>query len=315
MDGRDLKQDQLRARVFVSCGQSKESDENQIANLISDRLKELGFDPYVAVAEQTLRGLKENIFEQLRKSEYFVFVDFKREALGNTQPPVHRGSLFSHQELAIASFLDIDVLAFQETGVKHDDGLIRFLQVNAIPFSDRHTLPNVVADIVKRRDWNPNWRNELVLEREPQEFTDAQGIGSGEPEMRRHFHINVHNRHPAKLATNCSVYLEKATMCPNTSIPLNTIEFKWAGTWLASVAIAPRTKRAFDAFHILHSRPTQLVFNALTDSSEYYPRFPEGAAQYRLFYLVTAENFPPARGSFLLNLNKSLDATELVPAS
>ena len=56
-----------RARVFISCGQSKKSDEAQVASEIGARLRELGFDPYIAVAEQTLRGLKENVFEQLRK--------------------------------------------------------------------------------------------------------------------------------------------------------------------------------------------------------------------------------------------------------
>ena len=70
-----------RARVFISCGQNKNSDELETALRIRDRLSELGFDPYVAVEEQTLRGLKENIFPRLRDSEYFVFVDFKRERL------------------------------------------------------------------------------------------------------------------------------------------------------------------------------------------------------------------------------------------
>jgi len=150
-----------RARIFISCGQSKESDEPQVAREIAARLEKLGFDPYIAVAEQTLRGVKENIFEQLRKSEYFLFVDFKREFLVGTEPQVCRGSLFSHQELAIASFLDIDVLAFQETGVKRTDGLLQFLQANSVTFIDKHTLPNVVADYVQQRGWSPNWKNEL----------------------------------------------------------------------------------------------------------------------------------------------------------
>ena len=123
-------------------------DEIQVANGIAARLEKLGFDPYIAVAEQTLRGLRENIFEQLRKSEYFLFVDFKRELLVSMESQVCRGSLFSHQELAIASFLNIDVLAFQEKGVKQTDGLLQFLQTNCISFTDKHTLPSVVADNV-----------------------------------------------------------------------------------------------------------------------------------------------------------------------
>lgn len=299
----------MRARVFISCGQSKETDEEQIAHRISERLIALGFDPYVAVEEQTLRGLTENIFEQLRKSEYFVFVDFKRELLSGTR--VHRGSLFSHQELAIASFLDINtIVAFQETGVKTDDGMLRFLQMNAVQFTDRHTLPNVVADTIHQRGWEPNWRNELVLEREPQEFSEVSAIfpdGSSHP--TRFFHINVHNCHREKLATNCNVYLERAIKRPNTIIPLKTIEFKWAGVQFPSVGIAARTLRSFDAFHILRAHPTRLRFNVFTDASDYYPRFLEETGEYELSYLVTAENFPPARGSFILVLNNVLDKT------
>src|SRR5438552_16045162 len=89
----------LRARVFISCGQSKHSDEVETAQKIARRLQELGFDPWLAVEEQTLRGLKENIFSQLEKSEYFIFVDFKRERLMAADPAAHRGSLFAHQEL------------------------------------------------------------------------------------------------------------------------------------------------------------------------------------------------------------------------
>lgn len=80
---------------------------------------------------------------------------------------VCRGSLFSHQELSIASFLDITVLAFQERGVKPTDGLLQFLQTNCIPFTDKHTLPNLVADLVRQRGWDPTWRNELILEASP----------------------------------------------------------------------------------------------------------------------------------------------------
>jgi hypothetical protein len=78
----ESQETELRARVFISCGQNKESDEVVIASAIRDRLQELGFDPYIAVQEQTLRGLKENIFRQLSECEYFIFVDFRRERLG-----------------------------------------------------------------------------------------------------------------------------------------------------------------------------------------------------------------------------------------
>jgi hypothetical protein len=301
-----------RARVFISCGQSKETDEAQVAREIAARLEKLGFDPYIAVAEQTLRGLKENVFEQLRNSEYFLFVDFKREQLAGSQ--FHRGSLFSHQELAIASLLDIEVAAFQEQGVKPTDGLMQFMQTNALPFIDKNLLPNAVADIVHQRGWNPSWRNELVLEA-PQFVDNVAAYDSARPiGMGKCFHVNVRNRHREKLALNCCVYLESAIKRPDTNIPLKTIEFKWAGTKLPSVGIAAGTTRLFDAFFILHAQPNNVLFQVHTDSTEYIPRMPQDVGEYELSYLVTAENFPPARGRFILDLRSSLAETNLITA-
>jgi len=136
----------VKSRVFISCGQRKDNEELAIANQIADKLDKMGFEPYIAVGEQSLKGVKENIFKRLEESEYFLFIDFKRERLFKTNEEFvdtndHRGSLFSHQELAIATFLDYEVLAFQEKGVKKDDGILGFIQANCIPFSKRRNLP------------------------------------------------------------------------------------------------------------------------------------------------------------------------------
>ena len=295
------------ARVFLSCGQVRGSEEEIVANQIATRLRQLGFDPYVAVAEQSLRGLTDNIFGRLRESEYFVFVDFKREAL-DANPIVHRGSLFSHQELAIASFLGLDVLAFQEDGVKRDDGIMRFLQTNAIPFSDRHTLNNVVADCITQRGWDCSWRNELVLARDPSQFSDARRLHDGR--LGRYFHVDVINHHRRTMALNCNVYLEKIVdLRKGSSIPVKTAEFKWAGAMFPNVGISPGGRRPFDAFFILHEAPTTLQFNMFSDSSEFLPRV-SGEGEFEFTYLVTSAEFSPARGSFRLELKPRLTETK-----
>ena len=48
------------ARIFISCGQDKDTDEARIASAIKIKTKSLGFDPYVAIDVQTLQGLKES---------------------------------------------------------------------------------------------------------------------------------------------------------------------------------------------------------------------------------------------------------------
>jgi hypothetical protein len=304
---------ELGARVFVSCGQNKESDELKLAEEIGARLTSLGFSPYIAVGEQSLRGLTENLFEQIDRSEYFLFVDFKRERLEGTG--LHRGSLFSHQELAVASFLGIDVLAFQEEGTKLTDGILGFIQANAVPFANRNSLPDLVADSVRQRiqegRWDVLWRNELVLERKGEDFTDPVIRNTGQ--TARFFHIGVRNRHRSKTALNCYAYLEKAKAIDSGSeIDMRTAEFKWEGYMLPNAHIHPKTIRRFDAFFVLHGQPTQLQFSTpFCDAWPFFPDIGGADVQFRLTYLVLADNFPPARRSFLLKMSGSLNATTL----
>ena len=80
----------------------------------------------------------------------------------------------------------------------------------------------MIADEVRRRQWDPHWRNELVLERDPAQRGDSVDATG---KLRGFFHIGVRNRHRHKTATNCYVYLEKATKLERlTDIALNAPE-------------------------------------------------------------------------------------------
>ena len=46
----------------------------------------------------------------------------------------------------MTTFLDKDALIFQETGIKRHDGIISAIQGNAVIFTDRHLLPNVIGN-------------------------------------------------------------------------------------------------------------------------------------------------------------------------
>jgi hypothetical protein len=238
-----------------------------------------------------------------------VFVDFKREQLATSTPTIHRGSLFSHQELALASYLDIPLIAFQEDGVKTDDGILRFLQANATPFTDRHLLPSVIADEIQRRGWNSAWRNELCLERDDSQHVDAR-LGNTQL-VGRFFHVSVSNANRHQTAKNCYVYLEKVTKIdPVATIPVQAVEFKWAGYTLPNAHISPLSSRRFDALWIPHDEPAQVQFSTYTDSTEFVPCL-QGFGRYELHYAVVADNFPTARLPVILDLNASLDRTTL----
>jgi hypothetical protein len=293
-----------RARVFISCGQARETQEAQVAHAIAEKLRARGFEPYVAVEEQTLRGLKENLFRQIENSEYFVFVDFKREELDSTG--FHRGSLFSHQELAIAANREVELIAFREAGVKLE-GISQFVQANAQEFTDRQHLPAFIAQTVLERNWDASWRNELTItadEPTVSETMRVDGKGFGFP--AQFVHVVVRNRHKSKPAVNCYAYLEVVTnLRTEEDLPVPTIEHKWAGYLYPNAIIAPRSVRPFDAFWYplvpaVRAR-SLLEFNVFADSTGYLPEIREPGT-YRLAYRVICENFPAVAGNFQLTL-------------
>lgn len=303
----------LQARVFISCGQQKGTDEVEIARKIHEKLEKMDFEPYIAVEEQTLKGVKENIFRRLSESEYFIFIDFKRERLKSNDK--HRGSLFSHQELAIATFLEeIKVLAFREKGVKEDDGILKFIQANCIEFADRHLLPDVVAEKVRERRWDSNWRNELLLERDDKDFDDkvhTTGIYR-EGEIARFYHIKVKNLHRQKIARDCIAYLEKIKdlSTGEEGSPFELVEFKWKGVETREAAIPPEKFRYLDAFHIYYDSQNIVhlgVNRHLIDFSGYKDPTLRGPGTFELTYVVFSENFLPARVTFRLDIGNQLD--------
>jgi hypothetical protein len=317
---------QVRARIFISCGQQKNTVEEKIADEIKAKLDSMGFECYVAVTEQTLRGVKENILRRLSESEYLVFVDFIRERLfieekGNfADTGEHRGSLFSNQELAIATYLDIDCIAFQEQGVRELDGILRFIQANCTTFTDRNSLPNQIADKVKekisRGEWNPHWRNELVLKRSNPTEYELVNDGGENPDPTRFFHIEVQNLHLNRIAHDCVGYIEKIENLSTNEITIpDLVELKWKGTITLRIAIPPQKSRHLDGFYVRHVMPktVHLGINiSVVDYTGYLNLYTLWSANdCNLTYVVFSNNFPPARRTFRLHMGNKLDDIEL----
>lgn len=298
----------LRAKVFVSCGQKVNTDESKIAMNISRMLTRMGFDPYVATDQNSLRSLRENIFSQLRASEYFLFIDFARETLNES--PEHRGSLFSHQELAIASYLELDALAFQQKAVKRLDGMLSALQVNATPFDK----PSQVSNLIRRRvqaSWNPGWKNTLKISRDPQEFDDAYIPSPNGNVLARFFHLKVENLHFRQPALDCVGYVSSITYSQsNQKIPFRTSELKWAGYTMPTSAIMPRSHRELDACFVLHKEPEILHFNCFTDSS-YFMRPIKGPGDLEVKYTVISRNFPTVESTVHVHIGSSLNKLKI----
>jgi len=297
-----------KARVFISCGQKRGTDEIITAHKIGEALEKIGYKAYVALEQHNLGGLRENIFREIENSEYLVFVDFKRDQLNCGE--LHRGSLFCHQELAVASYVNPDrkILAFHEKGVKQPDGMMNALQVNSQEFVNRDLLPDVIAHRAEQ-NWNPHWRNGLGLYRNPEEHGAAHVNGK----EIEYFHIRVRNLHSRKSALNCYVYLAQAIdLSTNTPIPVPTIELKWAGIMRPNALILSGSWRDFDALLIDHEDPRRARFNVFADSPHFEPRI-EHCTDVELTYAVVSQNFLPARITCRLHLDDDARRAILEP--
>src|SRR5437660_794267 len=101
----------MRSRVFLSCGQNP--SEKEVAGKIGALLRRRGFDVYIAIDVQTILEINTGIIRELKNSDCYLFVNFRRELIRDK----YWGSLFSNQELAIAY-----ALGFERLLVINQDG-------------------------------------------------------------------------------------------------------------------------------------------------------------------------------------------------
>ncbi len=312
-----MPDEEPRAKVFISCGQ-RSDEEKAIAREIEEALRCEGYDPYVAVEKQTLRDLRHNIFKELEDSEYIVFVDFKREALVPKDADIEksvgqflescrcqwRGSLFCHQELALASYLDLgtdrdmEILAFHQEGVNPQDGMMRALQVNSQEFTDPACLPQRIA-CHARKKWKTQWKNRLQLTVEPA------------PNTAKYRHIKVENLHRRKHARNCYGYLKEArNTSPGEEIVFERVELKWALSKVPNIAIFPKSSRRLDAFWLCGSKPG-IWLSTYTDAPALFgENIIKKAGTYKLTYVVVSDNFPDAEITCKLEIDDRGDVKD-----
>ena len=297
----------VKARVFISCGQATEP-ERQAADAIAEELRQRGFDPYVAVQERSLRGLKENLFARLADSEYFLFVDFKREQLEGSSE--YRGSLFSHQELAIASYLDLQFTGFRQEGVKLE-GVLRFLQGNCVTFKSPNELPSLVRQEMQKLGWQSDWQNKLQMTRDTVECDDA-AIGGDPNAVARFFHIRVSNVNKFRTAVGCRAYIgymaQRGSKAVLESLGAGrAVELKWGGYTFPDVIIPPSRSRDLDAGCVLRNQPSMMQFTSFSDSS-YYQSLLKGPGEFVVSFVLISENFPevePVKVTLSTSLNEA----------
>jgi hypothetical protein len=281
-----------RAKLFLSCGQNPKYEELDWGKKVASVLgpKKIGFDVFFAPTTQDSKSLTQVIFRELEESDYYVLIDFRREKL---VPPFHeksvyhRGSLFAHQEFALACYLGLDLAPFREEGVEPLTGVVGAVMGNAIAFNNRDNLVECVgAHIqgkIERQEWRLKTRNRLQLAIARDTGLPATWMSG---EQLSYFHINVHNLHWRKPATNCYAYLARYTC-----------ELKWEGTMQSAVRIQPGGYRGLDAFIVMLSPSRELLLMPQTDAQNHINRF-RGETNLRITYVVCSDQFPDAKNTF-----------------
>jgi len=147
----------LRSKVFISSGQRKE--ELRVAKQIGRMLRSLGFRFFIAKDVQSIPEINSGIIRELKDSDCYLFVNFCREKLANGK---FRGSLFSHQEFAIAYALKFEdkILVVNQKGVERQ-GLLRYFGCNSEEFSGYRDCVAVLRRALKRTNWTPDYSRRL----------------------------------------------------------------------------------------------------------------------------------------------------------
>lgn len=283
-----------KARVFISCGQ-RSSREKSIGNAVEKYFRERGFEAYFAERMHSPEGLTDHIFRFLQSSEYFVFIDFKRDALDDKS---FRGSLFVNQEIALATYLKIQGMGFMEKGVRRE-GVLDYQIWNPIEFETGSDILSRLSQ--ETSTWDANSVNELFIDYDHSKVSRNVTItnNNNKPLSDWH-HISIKNRNKIKHAFSCSGFLESILNLDNgKEIPVPTVEMIWSGFGAHEANIIAGGERELDAFFVMHEE-NDIRFNQrsplTTEKRFWMPTLTQGI--YLFKYSIISDNFLPVSRSF-----------------
>lgn len=314
----------MAAKVFISCGQRESGIERRLADALKGWFAEHSYDPYVAYKVQDMGDVME-IIHALEQSDYFVFADLPREALmpasGAEGPTGFRGSLFSHQEFAIAHYLGFreDAILLQHRDIR-PDGFLPYLQANPVTFDDIYEAIKIVEEQVKAKGWRPEFSRHFFpdMSKEPTGrilYFDRTTGPQGRPVFV--WGVYIKNRHPRRVAFNVTASLREVIKENGESGAPDKAPLKWAGQNSYSIAIQPQDSWSVDALAFDAERPHLVLLNSLADAMPFdqqagrYWRAPiiDEPGLYHLRYRIDSLNFPPLDFEVELNVTGDISTT------
>lgn len=311
----------MSGKAFISCGQ-RPPDETEIAKKIKTLLKDkFGLDSYLAFKVQSFDDVMQ-ITQELSICDYYLFIDFRRDPIrwrGLTR--MHRGSLFTHQELALARNLEFsEIIALRQKRVL-SEGFAQYILSNPEEFVSEKDLLGKVESLVRERGWDKNYSRNLVvgdlIKNPPILYSDH---GSTQPRLEVIWHCQILNQKNDKAAVNTLAVLKNIEAPGGHVLSPDKTFLKWAFQLEDySRTIFPMSEATFDLLAIdnnnplhvyLHSR-LDMYLRSTTGTVSRQPVIARPAGTYKLNYQVFAENFPILNFKIKLNLTGNINTTSI----
>jgi hypothetical protein len=232
-------------KVFISCGQAS-SPEIRVAQKVGGLLKKRGFQFYVAKEVQTVFEINSEIIRELKASDCYLFINFRRDKIGAGK---YRGSLFSNQEFAIAYALGFQkILVINQKGVLQE-GMLRYIGCNTKEFHGYADCLDTVKRALDQANWKADYFRCLKAGKvhlsEEVLYRDQAGGVKG-----RIATLEIHNGRPDMAALETSGRLNGFWDVGSRKKMLSSIRsaIKATGRPGYSHTILPNSHEAFDLF-------------------------------------------------------------------
>lgn len=250
-------------------------------------------------------------------SEYFLYIDYKRERVEERRGKAfNRSSVFCAQELAVAKYLNLEVLPFQQVGVRRE-GIVSSIALNPIKFKTKKGLTEKIIKEVAHR-WKHGWKNQLFLENSKNSPADAVVRSNSGERPGLWYHVAVENHHRDRMAHHCVGYIEKIIAPDGSNITRDIlIEQKWRAVMSESATIPASRTRDLDGVHIFQDQPTIAYpgINGFIADSEELLYTLKGPGKFEISFVVFSDDFKPARDTFILDIDSDFRKTRFYKKS
>jgi len=290
----------MAGKVFISCGQS-DKNEKDVAKQVSDWLKAQGYQTYVAIETQSILDVNSGIITELKRADFYLFINFRRDKITTTNDEFYRGSVFTNQELSIAYAMGFEKMLFVNQKEVRRDGIFGYLVSNTPEFEKYDEVLPIVQKAIESANWQPSFSRNLIYQNLCWGNSLIYSDHTGQRNVKC-LHIDIYNNRPDQGALNTVARLKSLTIGGIKSIATDRSHLKCTGAPGYSNSIWPNDHVAFDLLSIDLNNQSNIYLHSALDV---IPRVPiiTIPGYYLLEYEIFAESFPP------ISFSISLDAT------